>query len=187
MKWKTWRSRFVGVFGGSANQDEEARVRVTKLLLTIQQFHELGDTLYSGEKSVTTERDWRLFSFIAESINKDLTIYVSHPSVVINPLIRSKSGEFRPLHANEPAYRWGMAQNTRSLLPQEIVAVHLIQQGDREGWLDRVRSCRTCGLWLFARKSATWHCSQKCYRKQYQKTDEYRRRRRSNHLRLKRP
>jgi len=60
----------------------------------------------------------------------------------------------------------------------EGVALHLILDFARAGYLNRFRRCSRCGKWLYAKFRHQAFCSTECQQKHYSKSEDWRRKRR---------
>jgi hypothetical protein len=173
--WPIWRAEFLERFGiitGTSDSDAKARDRIAHLVRKLKQFIEMAGELYVDQDRPKNPKDWRLLSALCDSINSDLSHYPARPSIDINPPVKNKLGYFKPLFSHARAYRWAISPASDALV-QEAMAVQLIQDAEKQGWLNQVRECRVCGRWFFARRREKRHCSTKCGKKEYQSSERY--------------
>ena len=72
----------------------------------------------------------------------------------------------------------------RKISPNEMLAFHAIFRGFRDGWLDRVRQCRRCRQWFFARKADQRCKDRDCAKRSYH-CEVYKDMRRKNYALLR--
>jgi hypothetical protein len=175
--WREWARERLEVFNGPPDSDAEARGRIASLIRQVKQFTEMAGELYARERIEANDRDFQLFRGLHELINKGLSRYQAFPMILQNPLVKGKDGYLKAHFQGRAPYEWGTGMSGSTALLQEIKAVTLLQQAEKEGWLHQVRECRICGRWFFARKNASQHCDAKCRKKDYQSTEKYKKRR----------
>jgi hypothetical protein len=173
--WGAWKVEFVQRFGfisGTSESDAKARDQIAHLLRKVKQFMELAAELYSEQDESTAKRDWLLLSGLQEWINKSFSNYSAYQTIHVNPPTSGKPGHFKPHFLDGRFYYWGISPVSNALL-QELMAAKLIQDAERQGWLNQVKECSVCGYWFFARRREKLTCSPKCRKKEYQSSDRY--------------
>ncbi len=184
--WAPWKTEFCRAFGpltinGPAEADAEARVRIAYLVRAFKQFVEMARELYSDHGDSNDARNWDLFVWLRDFINKELAKYPAYQQISINPRVKDKRGHFKPFFPQRRAYDWAVSPVPGALL-QEMIAIKLIHDAEKQGWLSQVRECRVCGRWFFARRHGTRHCSTKCGKKEYQSSEKYKEWRHQHYL-----
>jgi len=182
--WEAWKTEFrqrIGPVSGTAESDAKARDRLVLLLRKLKQFVELARELYVDRDESKSSADWRMFTGLHDSINRDFANYPAYPKIAINPPVQNKFGHIAPFYPSRRAYEWATSPVPTALL-QEMLAVKLIQDAEKQGWLSQVRECSICGRWFFARRRGTRTCSGTCGKREYQSSERYKEWRRKHYI-----
>jgi hypothetical protein len=182
--WEAWKTEFRQAFGpvsGTAESDAKARDRLVLLLRKLKQFVELARELYVDQGKSKSSPDWLMFTRLRDSINRDFANYPAYPQIAINPPVKNERGHFAPFFPSRRTYEWATSPVPTAQL-QEMLAVKLIQDAEKQRWLHQVRECSVCSRWFFARRRGTHTCSRTCGKTEYQSSDRYKEWRRSHYM-----
>ncbi len=175
--WKEWAREQLEIFSGGRNSDAEGRSRIAHLIRQIKQFTEMAGELYAREGLDVNDNDIRLFQALHDLINKALSRYQSYPQIRVNPLVKDNDGYLKAHFRGRATYEWGTGMSSSTASVQELKAILLLQDAEKEGWLHQVRECRVCIRWFFARKNGSQYCDANCRNIAYQSTEKYKKRR----------
>lgn len=143
---------------------------------------------------------WRRFKQQGEIVTKRLAKYVTRPAIATNELMASKYApgapvEFQKVHDAYDAFAWVRHPSAPTSRDEqkhplegmlEILAVTVLEQVVKNGWLWKLRVCENCERWFWARKNNQLCCSgTRCRQKLWDSSPVNAERRRTRRAALK--
>lgn len=211
-KWQRWighmqRQHCPSIREGftcDMESDVRARRSVVKLLNDLQELQRLAGIAEWRTDPQRSDRHqpiaWDWFQDRLAAVNQQLRTYSSYPSLI--PSFQSRRSGYFGLATSKPFSCLPWARS-RSVVRQELRAVHVIIDALVKGSLQRLRRCvapaahkdergrhdntkrpeRECDRWFVATKPWSKACSKDCRlraKRKYQTSEDYKSRRRKN-------
>jgi hypothetical protein len=148
----------------------KATARVSLILDCFQELYGLAKLL-NWHQDPSRERGlWDRYRALGQTIDQGLERYKFRPSVNLNKVTK-QDGVWQPYESSGMPFN--IARAISGVAPDECAAILRIDEGHSKGWLKRVKRCRVCCRWFFARVIDSPHCGRKCRNKERQATPEY--------------
>jgi len=107
-----------------------------------------------------------------KSVNTELARHKMWPAVIGQGAGPAKTRNYKPLTFNKLIWEWKYGKNPTTW------AVHDLVRLGEQGLFDRIRECKKCGKWFFARFRNQLFNSQKCQVAYYKGTENFKTRHR---------